>query len=176
MFRTFTILRIPSYSWNIHPLSAIFSWFSRKIYTFFLCYLLFNFIPHGFRTLISAYFPHAVAINAVFMQTYIGGVSCPYICSKRNLNHGVLLVGYGSGAFAPIRLKEKPYWIIKNSWGERWGENGYYFICKGHNTCGAESLVSSVAATQNWNQFRTVIKVTCWGSVNMLVILWRLVR
>ncbi|XP_022144382.1 cysteine protease RD19A-like [Momordica charantia] len=93
--------------------------------------------------------PLAIAINAVFMQTYIGGVSCPYICSKRNLNHGVLLVGYGSGAFAPIRLKEKPYWIIKNSWGERWGENGYYFICKGHNTCGAESLVSSVAATQN---------------------------
>ena len=80
------------------------------------------------------------------MQTYMKGISCPYICSKRNLDHGVLLVGYGAAGFAPIRLKEKPYWIIKNSWGENWGENGYYFICKGKNICGSESMVSSVAA------------------------------
>ncbi|KAK6143442.1 hypothetical protein DH2020_023790 [Rehmannia glutinosa] len=70
----------------------------------------------------------AVAINAVFMQTYMKGVSCPYICSKR-LDHGVLLVGYGEAGYAPIRLKEKPYWIIKNSWGQNWGEDGYYKIC-----------------------------------------------
>ncbi|KAA0873501.1 hypothetical protein EYC94_25965, partial [Enterobacter hormaechei] len=66
--------------------------------------------------------PLAVAINAVWMQTYISGVSCPYICSKRQ-DHGVVLVGFGKG-YAPIRLKEKPYWIIKNSWGENWGEEG----------------------------------------------------
>ncbi|KAL1362238.1 hypothetical protein AAHE18_03G065500 [Arachis hypogaea] len=89
--------------------------------------------------------PLAVAINAVFMQTYIGGVSCPYICSKR-LDHGVLLVGYGSGGYSLIRMKEKPYWIIKNSWGENWGENGYYKICRGRNICGVDSLVSTVAA------------------------------
>ncbi|WZZ71742.1 hypothetical protein YC2023_083112 [Brassica napus] len=35
--------------------------------------------------------PLAVAINAAYMQTYIGGVSCPYICMRR-LNHGVLEV------------------------------------------------------------------------------------
>jgi cathepsin F len=89
--------------------------------------------------------PLAVAINAVFMQTYIGGVSCPYICSKR-LNHGVLLVGYGSTGYAPSRMKEKPYWIIKNSWGEKWGESGYYKICRGRNICGVDSMVSTVAA------------------------------
>ncbi|CAL0318991.1 unnamed protein product [Lupinus luteus] len=89
--------------------------------------------------------PLAVGINAVYMQTYIGGVSCPYICGK-NLDHGVLLVGYGAGDYAPIRLKEKPYWIIKNSWGESWGENGYYKICRGHNLCGVDSMVSTVAA------------------------------
>ncbi|KAL2468445.1 Cysteine proteinase RD19a [Forsythia ovata] len=89
--------------------------------------------------------PLAVAINAVFMQTYIGGVSCPYICSKR-LDHGVLLVGYGSAGYAPIRMKEKPYWIIKNSWGENWGEKGYYKICRGPNICGVDSMVSTVAA------------------------------
>lgn len=87
----------------------------------------------------------AVAINAVFMQTYIGGVSCPYICSKR-LDHGVLLVGYGEAGYAPVRMKEKPYWIIKNSWGETWGENGFYKICRGRNICGVDSMVSTVAA------------------------------
>ncbi|KAB2603202.1 cysteine proteinase RD19a [Pyrus ussuriensis x Pyrus communis] len=89
--------------------------------------------------------PLAVAINAVFMQTYVGGVSCPYICSKR-LDHGVLLVGYGAAGYSPIRLKEKPYWIIKNSWGENWGENGFYKICRGRNICGVDSMVSTVAA------------------------------
>ncbi|KAG6709424.1 hypothetical protein I3842_06G131800 [Carya illinoinensis] len=91
--------------------------------------------------------PLAVAINAVFMQTYVGGVSCPYICSKR-LDHGVLLVGYGSAGYAPVRMKEKPYWIIKNSWGENWGENGFYKICRGRNICGVDSMVSTVAAVQ----------------------------
>ncbi|CAN6481061.1 unnamed protein product [Victoria cruziana] len=89
--------------------------------------------------------PLAVGINAVFMQTYVGGVSCPYICSRR-LDHGVLLVGYGSEGYAPIRLKPKPYWIIKNSWGEGWGEKGYYKICRGRNICGVDSMVSTVAA------------------------------
>ncbi|KAF8118375.1 hypothetical protein N665_0005s0140 [Sinapis alba] len=87
--------------------------------------------------------PLAVAINAAYMKTYIGGVSCPYMCSTI-LNHAVLLVGYGS---AQSRFKEKPYWIIKNSWGETWGENGFYKLCKRRNICGFGSLVSSVAAS-----------------------------
>ncbi|KAL6963802.1 putative cysteine protease rd19b [Sarracenia purpurea var. burkii] len=95
--------------------------------------------------------PLAVAINAVFMQTYVGGVSCPYICSKR-LDHGVLLVGYGSAGYSPIRMKEKPYWIIKNSWGESWGENGFYKICQGRNICGVDSMVSTVAAVHTTSQ------------------------
>ncbi|CAI0435935.1 unnamed protein product [Linum tenue] len=81
------------------------------------------------------------------MQTYVGGVSCPYLCPKSQ-DHGVLLVGYGAAGFAPIRLKNKPYWIIKNSWGESWGEEGYYKICRGtgKNLCGMDTMVSSVAA------------------------------
>lgn len=96
-----------------------------------------NLVQHG---------PLAIAINAMWMQTYIGGVSCPYVCSKSQ-DHGVLLVGFGSSGYAPIRLKEKPYWIIKNSWGAMWGEHGYYKICRGpHNMCGMDTMVSTVAA------------------------------
>ncbi|PIA57078.1 hypothetical protein AQUCO_00600066v1 [Aquilegia coerulea] len=89
--------------------------------------------------------PLAVGINAAYMQTYIKGVSCPYLCSKRRIDHAILLVGYGSG-YAPIRLKDKEYWVLKNSWGESWGEEGYYKICRGYNTCGVDSMVSTVAA------------------------------
>ncbi|KAK9743435.1 hypothetical protein RND81_03G239100 [Saponaria officinalis] len=89
--------------------------------------------------------PLAIGINAAYMQTYMHGVSCPYICTRR-LDHGVLLVGYGSAGFAPVRLKEKPYWIVKNSWGPNWGEEGYYKICRGRNICGVDSMVSTVAS------------------------------
>ncbi|XP_051139025.1 cysteine proteinase 15A-like [Andrographis paniculata] len=90
--------------------------------------------------------PLAVGINAVWMQTYIGGVSCPLICSKRMLDHAVLIVGYNAAGYAPLRFKDKPYWIIKNSWGVNWGEDGYYKLCRGHNMCGIESMVSTVTA------------------------------
>ncbi|XP_034676104.1 cysteine proteinase 15A-like [Vitis riparia] len=92
--------------------------------------------------------PLAVGINAIFMQSYAGGVSCPFICST-SLNHGVLLVGYGSAGYSPIRFKEKPYWLLKNSWGQNWGEHGYYKLCRGHNICGVDSMVSTVAAIQS---------------------------
>ncbi|GAB2222681.1 hypothetical protein Droror1_Dr00016804 [Drosera rotundifolia] len=88
--------------------------------------------------------PLAVGLNAVFMQTYIGGVSCPLICGKRWVNHGVLLVGYGSKGFSILRFGNKPYWIIKNSWGAKWGESGYYRLCRGHGMCGINTMVSAV--------------------------------
>jgi cathepsin F len=91
--------------------------------------------------------PLAIGINAEFMQTYIGGVSCPILCNKRNLDHGVLLVGYGERGFAPGRLAYKPYWIIKNSWGRMWGDKGFYKICRGHGECGLNTMVSAVAVS-----------------------------
>uniref|UniRef100_A0A0D9WYS9 Peptidase C1A papain C-terminal domain-containing protein n=1 Tax=Leersia perrieri TaxID=77586 RepID=A0A0D9WYS9_9ORYZ len=89
--------------------------------------------------------PLAVGLNAAFMQTYVGGVSCPLVCPRAWVNHGVLLVGYGERGFAALRLGYRPYWVIKNSWGEAWGEKGYYRLCRGRNVCGVDSMVSAVA-------------------------------
>ncbi|KAJ4977961.1 hypothetical protein NE237_008741 [Protea cynaroides] len=88
--------------------------------------------------------PLAVGLNAIFMQTYIGGVSCPLVCGKRWVNHGVLLVGYGEKGFSILRLGNRPYWILKNSWGKQWGEHGYYRLCRGQGMCGINTMVSSV--------------------------------
>lgn len=38
-----------------------------------------------------------------------------------DFDHQVLLVGYGV-------FNKKPYWILKNSWAEEWGNNGYFAI------------------------------------------------
>ncbi|GMP68614.1 hypothetical protein CsSME_00028170 [Camellia sinensis var. sinensis] len=94
-----------------------------------------NLVHHG---------PLAIGLNAIFMQTYISGVSCPLVCGKRRINHGVLLVGYGSKGFSILRFGYRPYWIIKNSWGNKWGEHGYYHLCQGHGMCGMNTMVSAV--------------------------------
>lgn len=54
-------------------------------------------------------------------------------------NHAVLLVGYG----ADPSTGEK-FWSIKNSWGEEWGENGYFRIRRGTDECSIESLAVEV--------------------------------
>ncbi|XP_004307346.1 PREDICTED: cysteine proteinase 15A-like [Fragaria vesca subsp. vesca] len=91
--------------------------------------------------------PLAIGLNAMFMQTYIGGVSCPLVCFKKWVNHGGSLVGYGESGFSILRLSNKPYWIIKNSWSAKWGEHGYYRLCRGHGMCGMNTMVSAVVTS-----------------------------
>lgn len=45
------------------------------------------------------------------------------------LDHGVLIVGYDIDIIGDV-----PYWIIKNSWGSGWGQDGYAFILRSTST------------------------------------------
>lgn len=53
-------------------------------------------------------------------------------------NHAVLLVGYGTDP----ESGEK-FWIVKNSWGTSWGEDGYFRIRRGTDECAIESIAVS---------------------------------
>ena len=70
--------------------------------------------------------PVSVAVDATTFQSYRSGVVTS--CINRQLNHGVLAVGFDD-------VHVPPYWIIKNSWGTSWGESGYMRLVKGAHQC-----------------------------------------
>jgi len=83
--------------------------------------------------------PVAIAANAEEWQFYIGGVF--YVPCLASLDHGILIVGYG--VETDVFDQTMPYWIVKNSWGADWGEDGYIRIERGVGKCGVNQFASS---------------------------------
>lgn len=79
--------------------------------------------------------PLLVSINDTPLQSYKKGILNPQNCPMTNPTRTVLLVGYGSE-------NGVNYWILKNSKGSGFGENGYFRLVRnGKNTCGILSWV-----------------------------------
>jgi len=88
--------------------------------------------------------PISVAIDASGnFQGYQSGVLVDDDCGSDfdDLNHGVLVVGYGTDNSTGNAI---PYWIVKNSWGPDWaGEGGYILMARNRtNQCGIATAAS----------------------------------
>ncbi|PNX54304.1 cysteine proteinase, partial [Trifolium pratense] len=87
----------------------------------------FHFVPGGSeQQLLQAVAQRPVAARIASgpeIHAYKGGIysgSC-----GPSLNHAIVIVGYG------ISVYGQNYWIIKNSWGNVWGESGYMKLTRG---------------------------------------------
>ena len=54
-----------------------------------------------------------------------------------DVNHAVLAVGFGT-----CKKFGTPFWIVKNSWGAEWGDEGFFKIERGVNMCGVATCPS----------------------------------
>merc|ERR1712226_360592 len=59
---------------------------------------------------------------------------CPNL-EKTGINHAMTAVAYG-------RENGLDYWLIKNSWGPNWGDNGFIKVAAGQNYCGIEGNIA----------------------------------
>ena len=76
----------------------------------------------------------AIAAEQDFMfysKGIFDSTTCP--TDPDHLNHGVAVVGFDSTA---------KYWIVRNSWGPSWGEQGYIRMAMGKNLCGLSDAAS----------------------------------
>ncbi|XP_061376951.1 uncharacterized protein LOC133318764 [Danaus plexippus] len=70
--------------------------------------------------------PLSIGITSSPLASYNGGILIEECHRSYLINHAVLLVGYG-------KENGVKYWIVKNSWGQNWGENGYFRMKMGVN-------------------------------------------
>ncbi|XP_014483749.1 PREDICTED: digestive cysteine proteinase 1 [Dinoponera quadriceps] len=82
---------------------------------------------------IALHGPISVAIDASHktFSFYSHGVYYDAACgnTEDKLDHAVLAIGYGT-------LLGKNYWLVKNSWSNYWGNDGYILMAQKDDNCG----------------------------------------
>jgi len=101
---------------------------------------------------------------------YNGGVFTD-ITNATEINHDISVVGYGEE-------KGKKFWIIRNSWGTYWGEDGYFRLERGINNIGIESGACSWATPKDtWSDISfPQNKQKSQGASKLMNKVWGLIR
>lgn len=75
-------------------------------------------------------------------------------CPKNpNIDHAVLAVGYGTE-------KGVDYWIVKNSWGDSWGDKGFFRIRRGTNECSIGNICVVTKCSKSGKQDKAPVAPT----------------
>ena len=101
---------------------------------------------------IAANGPITVSIAADDLMGYTGG----YYCDKTGLmetDHAVSIVGYGvaNETMSNGTATTNNYWLVRNSWGTYWGEQGFFRICRGLNNINIETDGGWVTPSNTWS-------------------------
>jgi cathepsin X len=75
---------------------------------------------------------------------YTGGIYCDDT-GELNQDHVVSVVGWGEE-------DGNPYWLVRNSWGSHWGEQGFFRICKGVNNIAIETSCNWATPKDTWTE------------------------
>jgi len=81
--------------------------------------------------------PPSICCDAEPWQNYNGGVLTAAQCGD-SVDHAIQLTGY--------QPSQGGYWVVRNSWGADWGENGFIWLQYGQNTCDITSEVTMATA------------------------------
>jgi cathepsin X len=78
--------------------------------------------------------PVKAAVNGTAITEYQGGIINDPSFANMGHSHGVSLVGWGTDSST-----DRKHWIVRNSWGQYWGEMGFFRVEMGSNLLGIES-------------------------------------
>jgi len=76
------------------------------------------------------------------LEEYKGGIYCDETGDVKPV-HDVEIVGYGEE-------DGKKFWLVRNSWGTHWGENGFVRVCRGINNIAIESDCAWATPKDTW--------------------------
>ena len=72
-----------------------------------------------------------ISVPEALENDYTSGIFCD-TTGDMEIVHDISVVGYGEEA-------GQKYWLVRNSWGTHWGEEGFFRVCRGTNNIAIES-------------------------------------
>jgi len=78
------------------------------------------------------------------LEEYTGGIYCDDT-GNMEIVHDISVVGYGEE-------DGQKYWLVRNSWGSNWGEEGFFRVCRGTNNIAIESDCAWATPKDTWTE------------------------